>query len=59
MFPKSKVVYDNVLMNKLYWERMRDLYKRRATMRSSLDIFDDEKLDEEVVNAVMQKCKKL
>lgn len=52
IFPKADVLLKAVITNKMYWERMGDVYKQRYTpSTSSLDIFDDEELDAEVLNA--------
>ncbi|XP_064481754.1 cGMP-dependent 3',5'-cyclic phosphodiesterase-like isoform X2 [Ornithodoros turicata] len=50
MFPEAKEPADAVDHNKVYWERVSDICRRRnANCTSSLDIFEDEKLEKEVM----------
>lgn len=50
MFPEAKETADAVDHNKLYWERVSDICRQRnANCSLSLDIFDDDKLEMEVM----------
>ncbi|XP_076333643.1 cGMP-dependent 3',5'-cyclic phosphodiesterase-like isoform X2 [Tachypleus tridentatus] len=50
-FPAAEVTARAVATNRMYWERMRDIYKRRYNNSgSSLDLFDDEVLEKEVLS---------
>lgn len=50
-FPEAEEISNAVNTNKVYWERMRDIYKRRySNSSSSLDMFEDETLEQEVLN---------
>ncbi|XP_022238253.1 cGMP-dependent 3',5'-cyclic phosphodiesterase-like [Limulus polyphemus] len=49
-FPATEVASRAVASNSMYWERMREIYKRRYNnSSSSLDLFDDESLEKEVI----------
>ncbi|XP_029823434.1 cGMP-dependent 3',5'-cyclic phosphodiesterase isoform X2 [Ixodes scapularis] len=53
MFPAAKETADAVDHNKLYWERVSDICRRRyANSASSLDLFEDEKLEKEVLRCL-------
>ncbi|XP_054724267.1 cGMP-dependent 3',5'-cyclic phosphodiesterase-like [Uloborus diversus] len=50
LFPEVESTLTAVEMNRLFWERMRDVYKRRySNSTSSLDMFEDETLEQEVL----------
>nr|XP_042909667.1 cGMP-dependent 3',5'-cyclic phosphodiesterase-like [Parasteatoda tepidariorum] len=53
LFPKVEATLNAVQTNRLFWERMRDVYKRRySCSTSSLDMFEDESLEQEVLAAL-------
>ncbi|XP_076330404.1 cGMP-dependent 3',5'-cyclic phosphodiesterase-like isoform X2 [Tachypleus tridentatus] len=50
-FPAAEVTSRAVATNSMYWERMRTIYKRQYNNGgSSLDLFDDEDLEKEIIN---------
>ncbi|GIY90149.1 cGMP-dependent 3',5'-cyclic phosphodiesterase [Caerostris darwini] len=50
LFPEVIDTLTAVETNRLFWERMRDVYKRRySNSTSSLDMFEDESLEQEVL----------
>ncbi|CAL1294152.1 unnamed protein product [Larinioides sclopetarius] len=50
IFPEVSETLLAVETNRLFWERMRDVYKRRySNSTSSLDMFEDESLEQEVL----------
>lgn len=50
LFPEVQDTFTAVDMNRVFWERMRDVYKRRYShSTSSLDMFEDESLEQEVL----------
>ncbi|GBM72224.1 hypothetical protein AVEN_244011-1 [Araneus ventricosus] len=50
MFPEVTDTLTAVETNRVFWERMRDVYKRRySNSTSSLDMFEDESLEQEVL----------
>ncbi|GFT37736.1 cGMP-dependent 3',5'-cyclic phosphodiesterase [Trichonephila clavipes] len=50
LFPKVEDAFRAVETNRIFWERMRDVYKRRySNSTSSLDMFEDESLEQEVL----------
>lgn len=50
LFPNIQETFVAVEKNHIFWERMRDVYKRRYShSTSSLDMFEDESLEQEVL----------
>ncbi|PRD30905.1 UNVERIFIED_CONTAM: Pde2a [Trichonephila clavipes] len=50
LFPEVEDAFRAVETNRIFWERMRDVYKRRySNSTSSLDMFEDESLEQEVL----------
>ncbi|XP_055937013.1 cGMP-dependent 3',5'-cyclic phosphodiesterase-like isoform X1 [Argiope bruennichi] len=50
IFPEVIETLTAVETNRVFWERMRDVYKRRySNSTSSLDMFEDESLEQEVL----------
>ncbi|XP_035224844.1 cGMP-dependent 3',5'-cyclic phosphodiesterase-like isoform X2 [Stegodyphus dumicola] len=50
LFPEMHEATTAVDTNRLFWERMRDVFKRRySNSTSSLDMFEDESLEQEVL----------
>ncbi|XP_077518864.1 cGMP-dependent 3',5'-cyclic phosphodiesterase-like isoform X3 [Amblyomma americanum] len=53
MFPAARETAEAVDNNKMYWERVSDICRRRyANSASSLDLFEDEKLEKEVLQCL-------
>lgn len=53
MFPAARETAEAVDNNKMYWERVSDICRRRyANSASSLDLFEDEKLEKEVLRCL-------
>ncbi|GAB6033257.1 cGMP-dependent 3',5'-cyclic phosphodiesterase [Chamberlinius hualienensis] len=51
IFPAAKTLLQAVTLNKMFWQRMGDVYRQRYTVStSSLDIFDDDELEREVLS---------
>ena len=50
LFPACDEVYTQTKTNRRHWQRMADICSRRnATNVQSIDVFDNERLDEEVL----------
>ncbi|XP_022254452.1 cGMP-dependent 3',5'-cyclic phosphodiesterase-like isoform X2 [Limulus polyphemus] len=53
LFPEAEETAQAVATNKMYWERMQEIYKRRhLTSSCSLDLFEDQSLEKEVLEGL-------
>ncbi|KAK7077685.1 hypothetical protein SK128_021057, partial [Halocaridina rubra] len=52
IFPAAQEPFSNITARKRNWSRLRDVYKRRKPeSTSSLEFFEDDSLEEEIVIA--------